>query len=80
MINKETVSQLDSIVRHLKTTDSFQWFSQYFIEKRQHEIEELLITSGSITQEELIKANARLELYEELINFDITIERELKFN
>ena len=61
----------------MKTTDGYPWMVKFFEEKRNEVITDLIKESGSLTQESLISSNARLQVYEELINFDSYIEKEV---
>jgi|ETNvirenome_6_85_1030632.scaffolds.fasta_scaffold07172_2 hypothetical protein len=70
MINQDVVSNLKSIVNHLKSTDGYKYFNLYFSEKRKELLEELLKESGSLTIESLIEGNSKMSVYEELINLD----------
>jgi hypothetical protein len=77
MINQETVARLASIINHLQSSDGFSCLVRYFQDKKQEIVEEMLKESGSITQNDLLIANTKLQLYDDLINFDILLKNDL---
>jgi predicted DNA-binding protein YlxM (UPF0122 family) len=78
MINQTTVSNLISIIRSLKSSDQYKYLSNYFEEKRKEVVEDAIKESGNLTQATMIEYNARMQIYEELINFDILLDNEIK--
>ena len=79
-INKSLLIEVSSIIDNLKRNDSYNIFSTYFKQKSIKVLEELVSSAGTITQEELIKANVQLEVYRSLEEFDKTITSELNYN
>ena len=77
MINQDTVANLRSIVNHLKGTNGYRYFVHYFEEKRKEILEDLLKESGTLTAESLISENAKMQVYDDLINFDILLEKDI---
>lgn len=77
MIDKGTIARLESTIKHLNRSDGFMHFIAYFKAKQKEIMEELLAESGTVSQETLISSNARLQLYEQLINFDILLENDI---
>lgn len=77
MINQDCVLNLKSIITHLRSTDGYQHFVRYFEEKQKEVMINLLAQSGVLTPEELIEGNARLKIYEELANFENTLQRDI---
>jgi len=80
MINVEIAKELLSIIRHLKTSNGFDVFTAFFEEKRKEVLSELLVSSGVLTQAELIAGNAKLEIYESLSKFDFHLEKVIRSN
>lgn len=77
MIDQGNLASLTSIFNHLKATDGYPVFIRYWEDRKKQAIESLMKQSGSLTAEELIAENAKCEIYDELINFDITLERSI---
>lgn len=77
-MNKNIVENLHSILRHLKTTDGYSYIVAYFKEKQSEVVLEMIERGGAITHDELVEANARLNIYKDLQHFDKLVEDDLK--
>lgn len=78
MINQDTVRNLSSIINHLKNTDGYKYLVMYFEEKMKEIVNDMIKQAGNLEKESLIEANAKLQVYEELLHFDILLSNELK--
>lgn len=78
MINKENANALKYLIEHLKNTGEYKSLQNYFKDKRKEIVEDLIKESGSLEKEALIEANGKLQVYEELVNFDIMLSNDIK--
>lgn len=76
-MNKTVADNVYSILNHLKTTDGYDFLVAYFKEKQKDIIDELVKSAGVLTHEELLEANARLNIYKDLENFDKLVKEDL---
>lgn len=76
-MNKNIVDNVHSILNHLKTTDGYNYLVAYFKEKQRQVIDDLVKSAGVLTHEELLEANARLNIYKDLENFDKLVKEDL---
>lgn len=79
-IDSALLTEMANVIEGMKRNDSFNIFKAYFTKKSEALLEELIGRAGILTKEELLEANARLEVYRNLIEFEKTIQSELKYN
>ena len=69
-----------SVIQVMKQNESFNVFKRYFNHKIEEELKGLVSLAGSLTSDELVRANQKFEIYNDLMNLENTIKSELKYN
>ncbi len=78
MSREDVIRNAEIVVKHLKQSEKFKYLVAYFKLKKEETMRDAMKVSGNITQEDLIKYNSQMIVYEDLENIDKLILNDLE--
>ena len=77
-VDSSLLTEMVGVIEGMNRNESLNIFKAYFQKKAEIILEDLIERAGDLNQTELIHANAQLDVYRKLIEFEKTINSELK--
>lgn len=77
-MNRESLSIVSAIIKNIVRDGNMPYLSEYFTYQKEKIVKQLIDESGSLTQEDIIAANAKMLVYDDLTSFDKLVEEDIQ--